>query len=83
LADAKKGCAEIRWPGGKYFMPSIAAGVSMLSKSMEEQKLIAQMLTDTVAALNNNDAAREALQKVEEVAEEQSATLGTVIDQTI
>lgn len=64
-------------------MPSIDAGVSILSKSMEEQKLIAQMLTDTVAALNNNDAAREALQKVEEVAEEQSATLGTVIDQTI
>ncbi len=64
-------------------MPSIDAGVSMLSKSMEEQKLIAQMLSDTVAALNNNDAAREALQKVEEVAEEQSATLGTVIDQTI
>lgn len=64
-------------------MPSIDAGVSILSKSMEEQKLIAQMLTDTVAALNNNDAAREALQKVEEVAEEQSATLGTVIDKTI
>lgn len=64
-------------------MPSIDAGVSILSKSMEEQKLIAQMLSDTVAALNNNDAAREALQKVEEVAEEQSATLGTVIDQTI
>ena len=64
-------------------MPSIDAGVSILSKSMEEQKLIVQMLTDTVAALKNNDAAREALQKVEEVAEEQSATLGTVIDQTI
>jgi hypothetical protein len=64
-------------------MPSIDAGVSILSKSMEEQKQIAQMLTDTVAALKNNDAAREALQKVEEVAEEQSATLGTVIDQTI
>jgi hypothetical protein len=64
-------------------MPSIDAGVSILSKSMEEQKLIAQMLTDTVAAQNNNDAAREALQKVEEVAEEQSATLGTVIDETI
>jgi hypothetical protein len=70
-------------PGGKNFMPSIDAGVSILSKSMEEQKLIAQMLTDTVAAQNNNDAAREALQKVEEVAEEQSATLGTVIDETI
>jgi hypothetical protein len=64
-------------------MPSIDAGVSILSKSMEEQKLIVQMLTDTVAALKNNDAAREALQKVEEVVEEQSATLGTVIDQTI
>jgi hypothetical protein len=64
-------------------MSSIDAGVSILSKSMEEQKLIVQMLTDTVAALKNNDAAREALQKVEEVAEEQSATLGTVIDQTI
>lgn len=64
-------------------MPSIDAGVSILSKSMEEQKLIAQMLADTVAALKNNDAAREALQKVEEVAEEQSATLGTMIDETI
>jgi len=64
-------------------MPSIDAGVSILSKSMEEQKLIVQMLTDTVAALKNNDAARQALQKVEEVVEEQSATLGTVIDQTI
>ena len=64
-------------------MPSIDVGVSMLSKSMEDQKLIVQMLTDTVVALNNNAAAKEALQKVEEVAEEQSATLGTVIDQTI
>ena len=64
-------------------MPSIDAGVSMLSKSMEDQKLIVQMLTDTVVALNNNTAAKEALQKVEEVAEEQSATLGTVIDETI
>jgi len=64
-------------------MPSIDVGVSMLSKSMEDQKLIVQMLTDTVVALNNNAAAKEALQKVEEVAEEQSATLGTVIDETI
>ncbi|KPK88912.1 MAG: hypothetical protein AMJ94_13735 [Deltaproteobacteria bacterium SM23_61] len=64
-------------------MPSIDAGVSILSKSMEEQKLIVQMLTDTVAALKNNDAAREALQKVEEVTEELSGTLGTVIDRTI
>ena len=56
-------------------MPSIDAGVSMLSKSMEEQKLIVQMLTDTVVALNNNAAAKEALQKVEEVAEELSGTL--------
>jgi len=64
-------------------MPSIDAGVSMLSKSMEDQKLIVQMLTDTVVALNNNAAAKEALQKVDAVAEEQSATLGTVIDKTI
>jgi len=64
-------------------MPSIDVGVSMLSKSMEDQKLIVQMLTDTVVALNNNAAAKEALQKVEEVAEEQSATLGAVIDETI
>ena len=64
-------------------MPSIDAGVSMLSKSMEEQKLIVQMLTDTVVALNNNAAAKEALQKVEEVAEELSGTLGTMIDETI
>ena len=64
-------------------MPSIAAGVSMLTKSMEDQKLIVQMLTDTVVALNNNAAAKEALQKVEEVAEELSGTLGTVIDETI
>ena len=64
-------------------MPSIDAGVSMLSKSMEDQKLIVQMLTDTVVALNNNAAAKEALQKVDAVAEEQSATLATVIDETI
>ena len=64
-------------------MPSIAAGVSMLTKSMEDQKLIVQMLTDTVVALNNNAAAKEALQKVDAVAEELSATLGTVIDETI
>ena len=64
-------------------MPSIDAGVSMLSKSMEEQKLIVQMLTDTVVALNNNAAAKEALQKVEEVVEDLSGTLGTVIDETI
>jgi len=83
LADGKKGCAENRCPGGKNLMPSIDVGVSMLSKSMEDQKLIVQMLTDTVVALNNNTAAKEALQKVEEVAEEQSATLGTVIDETI
>ena len=64
-------------------MPSIDAGVSMLSKSMEEQKLIVQMLTDTVVALNHNAAAKEALQKVDAVTEELSTTLGTVIDQTI
>lgn len=64
-------------------MPSIDAGVSMLSRSMEDQKLIVQMLTDTVVALNKNAAAQEALQKVDAVAEELSATLGTVIDETI
>jgi hypothetical protein len=70
-------------PGGKDFMPSIEAGVSMLSKSMEDQKLIVQMLTDTVVAQQNNAPAKEVLQKVEAAAEEQSATLGTVIDETI
>jgi len=64
-------------------MPSIDAGVSMLSKSMEEQKLIVQMLTDTVVALNKNAGAQEALQKVDAVTEELSTTLGTVIDETI
>ena len=64
-------------------MPSIDAGVSMLSKSMEDQKLIVQMLTDTVVAQKNNAAAQEVLQKVDAAAEEQSATLGTVIDETI
>ena len=64
-------------------MPSIEAGVSMLSKSMEDQKLIVQMLTDTVIAQQNNAAAQQVLQKVDAAAEEQSATLGTVIDETI
>ena len=64
-------------------MPSIEAGVSMLSKSMEDQKLIVQMLTDTVAAQQNNAPAKEVLQKVDAAAEEQSATLGTLIDETI
>jgi hypothetical protein len=77
------GALKFDCPGGKDFMPSIDAGVSMLSKSMEDQKLIVQMLTDTVVAQKNNAAAQEALQKVDAVAEEQSATLGTVIDQTI
>jgi hypothetical protein len=71
LADEIKVVLKFDCPGGKDFMPSIEAGVSMLSKSMEDQKLIVQMLTDTV------------LQKVEAAAEEQSATLGTVIDETI
>jgi hypothetical protein len=77
------GALKFDCPGGKDFMPSIDAGVSMLSKSMEDQKLIVQMLTDTVVAQKNNAAAQGALQKVDAVAEEQSATLGTVIDQTI
>jgi hypothetical protein len=64
-------------------MPSIDAGVSMLSKSMEEQQLIVQMLTNTVVALNKNAGAQEALQKVDAVTEELSTTLGTVIDETI
>jgi len=64
-------------------MPSIEAGVSMLSKSMEDQKLIVQMLTDTVIAQQNNAAAQQVLQKVDAAAEEQSATLGIVIDETI
>ena len=64
-------------------MPSIDVGVSMLSKSMEDQKLIVQMLTDTVVALKNNAAAQEVLQKVDVAADEQSTTLGTVIDETI
>ncbi len=64
-------------------MPSIDAGISMLSKSMEDQKLIVQMLTDTVVALKNNAAAQEALQKAEATSEEGSATVGTVIDETI
>jgi hypothetical protein len=54
-------------------MPSIDAGISMLSKSMEDQKLIVQMLTDAVVALNQNAAAKETLRKVEDVAEESSA----------
>ena len=64
-------------------MPSIEAGVSMLSKSMEDQKLIVQMLTDTVIAQQNNAASQQVLQKVDAAAEEQSATLGIVIDETI
>ena len=64
-------------------MPSIDVGVSMLSKSMEDQKLIVQMLTDTVVALKNNAAAQETLQKVDATSAEVSATLGTVIDETI
>ena len=64
-------------------MPSIDAGVSMLSKSMEEQQLIVQMLTNTVVALKTNAGAQEALQKVDAVTEELSTTLGTVIDETI
>jgi len=64
-------------------MPSIDAGVSMLSKSMVEQQLIVQMLTNTVVALHKNAGAQEALQKVDAVTEELSTTLGTVIDETI
>jgi hydrogenase maturation factor len=64
-------------------MPSIDAAISMLSKSMDDQKRVVQMLTDTVVAQQGNAPAKEVLQKVEEAAEEQSATLGTMIDQTI
>jgi hypothetical protein len=82
-ADEIKVVLKFDCPGGKDFMPSIEAGVSMLSKSMEEQKLIVQMLTNTVVAQQNNAPAKEVLQKVDVAADEQSATLGTVIDETI
>jgi hypothetical protein len=83
LADKTIVGRKFDCPGGRTFMPSVDAAISMLSKSMDNQKLIVQLLTNTAVALQNNAPAKEVLQKVEEATEEQSATLGTVIDQTI